>query len=276
MGQNQGFTIWFTGMLGAGKSSTANYISARLQQVARSVEVLDEDILATTFWPEMDAGSSEEWQAISDRLGWLAEVMGRNGICSLIASTSPYKSQREEIHRRIPRVLEVFLDSPVEALIKRDTTGKYKQALASEIPHFPGITSPYEPPNNPEVHVRTDAETLEEGGRKVFQALLDLGWVTPEELKIITGARGRASGNNKTSKVAPQAQARAEKAKTRAKAAVSKKPKAAKATPKKEIAPKKKVASKKKVAAKKKLVPKKKVAPKKRGVLPKKHQKKRK
>lgn len=217
MAQNQGFTVWLTGMLGAGKSSTANYIAARLRQVGRNVEILDEDDLAEAFWNEVEPSSKDEWQTVSTRLSLIAELLTRNNTCVLVACTSPYKAQREEVRRRIQRYVEVYVDCPTDDLIKRDSTGKYKKALSSEIPHFPGITAPYEPPGSPEVTIHTNTEELEAGGLKIFQSLLDLAFMTPEELKIITGTKMKAQPKGKKggkpAKAAPAKKAAAKPAK---------------------------------------------------------------
>jgi adenylylsulfate kinase len=194
MAQNLGFTVWLTGMLGAGKSTVANYVAARLRQVGRNVEILDEDELGEALWSEMDGSTKEQRILISRRLAFLAELLTRNGACVLVACTSPYKSQRDEARRLIQRYLEVYVDCPTDDLIKRDSTGKYKKALAGEIPNFVGITEPYEPPTSPEVEIHTNTEAVEAGGLRVFQSLLDLAYVTPEEIKVITGTKLKAGG----------------------------------------------------------------------------------
>jgi adenylylsulfate kinase len=193
MAQNQGFTVWLTGMLGAGKSSTAGYIAARLKQVGRNVEILDEDELGETLWGENEGATKEERLVISRRIAFVADLLTRNGTCVLVACTSPYKVQREEARRLIQKYVEVYVDCPTDELIKRDSTGKYKKALAGEIPNFVGITEPYEPPNTPEVTIHTNMEELEAGGLKIFQSLLDLALVTTEEVKVITGTRLKAN-----------------------------------------------------------------------------------
>ena len=123
----------------------------------------------------------------------MANLLTRNQVATLVASVSPYKGAREENRRLIGRYLEVYVDCPTEKLIQRDSTGKYKKALAGEIPNFVGITEPYEPPSSPEVTIRSDVETVESGALRIFQALLDMGHVTGEELKVITGKRMKAS-----------------------------------------------------------------------------------
>lgn len=193
MAQNPGFTVWLTGMLGAGKSTMANYIAARLRQVGRNVEVLDEDDIAEVFWGDIEGATKEEWDIISKRMAGVAELLTRNGTCVMVALTSPYKTQRDEARRQIQRFVEVYVDCPTDDLIKRDSTGKYKKALAGEIPHFIGITKPYEPPSMAEVTIETNVEEIEAGGLRVFQSLLDFAFMSPEELKIITGTKMKAN-----------------------------------------------------------------------------------
>jgi len=186
-----GFTVWLTGMLGAGKTTLAEYVAARLRQVGRNVEILDEETLAPVMWKEV-GDTKEDRLLIGRRIGFMADVLSRNEVCTLVAAVSPYKSVREENRRLIGRYVEVYVDCPTEKLIQRDSTGKYKKALSGEIPNFIGITEPYEPPNSPEVTIHSDTESVEDGGRKIFQALLNLGYVTVDELKVITGKRMKA------------------------------------------------------------------------------------
>jgi adenylylsulfate kinase len=193
MVQNQGFTVWLTGMLGSGKTTLAEYIAARLRQVGRPVEILDEDDLEESLWNENEGRSKEDRESITVRMGFVAELLTRNNVATLVACESPYKEARDINRRLIQKYIEVFIDCPVDPdLLKRDTTGKYKKAMNGEIPDFVGITAPYQPPGNPEVKIQSNLETVEAGALKIFQALLDLGWMTAEELKIITGTKMKA------------------------------------------------------------------------------------
>ena len=128
-----GFTVWFTGMLGTGKTTMADYIAARLRQVDRNVEVLDEEELAEDLWQGVGDTKDERHQIVR-RLGYVANLLSRNGTATLVAAVSPYKAGREENRRLIGRYLEVYADCPTERLIERDSTGKYKKALSGEIP----------------------------------------------------------------------------------------------------------------------------------------------
>jgi adenylylsulfate kinase len=209
MAQETGFTVWLTGMLGAGKTTMATYIEARLRQVGRQVEVLDEDELEDELWKEIEGNTKEERITIARRLGFVAEALTRNGVATLVACASPDKQAREENRRRVQRYIEVYVDCPTDELIKRDSTGKYKKAMAGEIPNFVGITEPYQPPTSAEVTIETNKETVEEGGLKIFQSLLDLSYMTSEELKIITGTKMKVTpkGAKKPAKAAKGAAA---------------------------------------------------------------------
>ena len=232
MAQETGFTVWLTGMLGAGKTTLAQYIEARLRQVGRKVEILDEDDLQDDLWKEIEGDTKEERMTIARRLGFVADALTRNGVATLVACASPDKQSRDDNRRRIQRYIEVYVDCPTDELIKRDTSGKYKKALAGEIPNFVGITEPYQPPNSAEVIVHTNLESIEEGGLKVFQSLLDLSYMTGEELKVITGTKMKANPNPKKQK--PGKPAKAIKAVKAPKAAKPAKPaKAAKPAKKK-------------------------------------------
>ncbi|MDY7227947.1 adenylyl-sulfate kinase [Hyalangium rubrum] len=192
MPSTTGFTLWLTGMHGTGKTTMAAYIAARLRQVGRNVEILDEGEIGDDLWQGL-GDTKEERSTIVRRLGYVAQVLTRNNVAVLVPSVSPYKSGREENRRQIGRYVEVYVDCPTETLIARDSTGKYKKALSGEIPNFIGITEPYEPPNSPEVTIHSDTEAVEDGAMKIFQSLLDLGYVTSDELKIITGKKMKAN-----------------------------------------------------------------------------------
>ncbi len=257
MAQTTGFTVWLTGMSGTGKSTMAAYIAARLRQVDRNVEILDENELRDDLWQGL-GDSKDERNTIVRRLGYVAGLLTRNNVAVLVPCVSPYKAGREDNRRTIGRYIEVYVDCPTEKLIERDGTGRYKKALSGEIPNFIGITEPYEPPASAEVVIHSDVESVEDGAGKIFQSLLDLGYVTVEELKIITGKKMKAQTPTKTEitrvssapksgKAAPAAKAAAPAAKAAASAG-----KGAKARPAARAARVAKPAAKKAAAPKRK------------------------
>ncbi len=203
MAQTTGFTLWLTGMIGAGKSSIATYLGQRFNAAGRKVEVLDFDELAEPLLkPEPHV--KEEREAVNRRLGLLAKLLTRNDVIAVVAAVSPLRETRDEIRRQVGRFVEVWVDCPTEKLIERDTTGQYKKALAGEIPNFTGVTDPYETPQHAEVIVKTDAESVDESANHVIQSLVDIGYLKPEDTKAMTGKRLRPTP--------PKARARAKAA----------------------------------------------------------------
>nr|ASV46855.1 adenylyl-sulfate kinase [uncultured bacterium] len=177
MRQGTGFILWLTGMSGAGKSTLSRALRERLASV-RAVEVLDGDEVRT--WLSRGLGfSREDRDENVRRIGQVARLLGRHGVGVLVAAISPYRGSREEVRRMaaqegIPFV-EVYIQASLDALIARDVKGLYKKALAGEIPHFTGVSDPYEPPEAPEVTVRSDAEPVEAGVERTLEALRSRG-----------------------------------------------------------------------------------------------------
>src|SRR5205807_8144257 len=158
---HKGFTLWFTGMSGAGKSTIANLLEQRLRQFNARVEVLDGDVVRTYLSKGLGFSKEDRDENIR-RIGFVCELLSRNGVIAIAAAISPYRSVRDEVRARIANFVEVYVECPVEVLAGRDVKGLYKKALAGEIPHFTGITDPYEPPLHPEVAVNSAQETPEE------------------------------------------------------------------------------------------------------------------
>jgi len=105
------------------------------------------------------------------RIGFVCELLSRNGVIAIVAAISPYRAVREEVRARIANFIEVHVDCPLEVLAARDVKGLYKKALAGEIPNFTGVSDPYEPPLTPEITVNSAAETPEESLARIWQAL---------------------------------------------------------------------------------------------------------
>ncbi len=174
---HKGFTLWLTGMSGAGKSTISDQIMDRFRAAGAKVELLDGDVVRTNL--SQGLGFSREDRDINiRRIGFVAELLSRNGVIVVVAAISPYRDTRDEVKAKIGSFLEVFVDCPVEVLAKRDVKGLYKKALAGEVGNFTGISDPYEPPRNPDVTVRTDRETLDESVGKVWTALTERGWIS--------------------------------------------------------------------------------------------------
>ena len=167
---SEGLTIWFTGLSGSGKTTVSSEVEAHLQGKFPRVERLDGDIIRQNL--SKGLGFSKKDRDINvRRIGWVCEVLSRNGIVTLVAAISPYRAIRDEIRGRIPRFVEVFCDCPLDALVARDPKGLYKRALAGEIKNFTGVNDPYEPPMKPEVHLDTANTSVDECVGRVLAAV---------------------------------------------------------------------------------------------------------
>jgi adenylyl-sulfate kinase len=171
-----GFTIWFTGLSGAGKSTISEILERELRAIGRKVEVLDGDVVRTHLSKGLGF-SKEDRDTNIRRIGWVCEVLSRNDVIAIGAAISPYRAIRDEIRERIPSFFEVFVDVPLEVLIERDTKGLYKKALAGEIKGFTGINDPYEAPLDPELVIHTDKETPAESAGRILAALRELRYI---------------------------------------------------------------------------------------------------
>ncbi|HWB82760.1 MAG TPA: adenylyl-sulfate kinase [Bryobacteraceae bacterium] len=174
---HKGFTLWFTGMSGAGKSTISHLLDERLRALGARVEVLDGDVVRTHLSKGLGFSKEDRDENIR-RIGFVCELLSRHGVIAIAAAISPYRAVREELRARIPNFVEVYVECPVSVLAERDVKGLYKKALAGEIGQFTGISDPYEPPLNPEVVVNSSQETPEESVERIWATLEHLGLVS--------------------------------------------------------------------------------------------------
>lgn len=174
----QGFTIWLTGLSGAGKSTIAELLTTELRERGKQVEVLDGDVVRTHLSKGLGF-SREDRDTNILRIGWVCEVLSRNGVVAIAAAISPYRETRDQVRQRIPNFVEVFVDCPLDACIERDVKGLYKKALAGEIKEFTGVSDPYEAPLNPEVTVRTAEEDVPLSVARIIAYLDEAGLLEP-------------------------------------------------------------------------------------------------
>jgi adenylyl-sulfate kinase len=186
--QGNGFVIWLTGMNRAGKSTLAAHLASRLSAAGRVVELLDEDGGAAVLIEGLGPSKEDRARSVT-RLGYVAKAVLRAGGVAVCASLSPYRDAREQLRKEARRFVEVFVDCAMEKLQQRDPEGIYKRALAGEIRQVPGVDVPYEPPTHPDVTVHTDQVSVDDAGKAVFQALVDLKYVGPTEFGRLTGGQ---------------------------------------------------------------------------------------
>jgi len=171
-----GFTVWFTGLSGAGKSTISAIVERELRAEGRKVEVLDGDVVRTHLSKGLGF-SKEDRDTNIRRIGWVCEVLARNDVIAIAAAISPYRAIRDEVRERIGRFVEVFVDVPLEVAIQRDVKGLYKKALAGELRGFTGVDDPYEPPLDPELVIQTAQETPEQSAARILSALRELRYL---------------------------------------------------------------------------------------------------
>jgi len=171
-----GYTIWFTGFSGAGKTTIAGIVERELRARGRKVEVLDGDVIRTHLSKGLGF-SKEDRDTNIRRIGWVCEVLTRNDVVAIAAAISPYRAIRDELRERIGRFVEVFVDVPLEVAITRDVKGLYKKALAGELKGFTGVDDPYEAPLDPELVIHTDKETPGQSAERILAALRELRYI---------------------------------------------------------------------------------------------------
>jgi len=171
---DKGCTLWFTGMSGSGKSTLSKLVGERLSELGARVEVLDGDVIRTQLCRGLGFSREDREENIR-RIGFVCELLSRNGVIAIAAAISPYRGGRDELRARIPNFVEIYMKCPVEVLIERDVKGLYRKALSGEIPHFTGISDPYEAPLNADVVVDSSVESPEESADKILQRLDELG-----------------------------------------------------------------------------------------------------
>jgi len=175
-----GFTIWFTGLSGAGKTTVSRLVEKELRARGYKVEVLDGDVVRENLSKGLGF-SKEDRDTNIRRIGFVCELLTRNDVIAIAAAISPYRAIRDENRARVGgRFVEVYCKAPLEVLMARDVKGLYKKALAGEIKNFTGIDDPYEPPENPEVIIESDRETPEQSAAKVMAKLEELGYITDQ------------------------------------------------------------------------------------------------
>jgi len=192
----RGFTLWFTGLSGAGKTTLTNALVPQLRARGVNIEVLDGDEVRTNLSKGLGF-SKEDRDANIRRIGYVSRLLARNGVGVIAAAISPYREIRDEVRRLVQAdgaaFVEVFVKASLDALVARDVKGLYKKALAGEIKQFTGVSDPYEEPIEPELVVETDRETVEESAEKILARL--------EELNLIASVR-QSSAAAESSKAA--------------------------------------------------------------------------
>ena len=170
----KGFTLWLTGLSGAGKTTLATRLVAELRERGVTVEVLDGDEVRMNLSKGLGF-SKEDRDTNIRRIGYVSRLLARNGVGVIAAAISPYRDVRDEVRRSVEQdgadFLEVFMKCPLDVLAERDVKGLYKKALAGEIKQFTGVSDPYEEPQSPELVIESDREAIELSAGRILQEL---------------------------------------------------------------------------------------------------------
>ena len=176
----QGFCLWFTGLSGSGKSTTANILTIMLLEHGRQVTVLDGDVIRTHLSKGLGF-SKEDRETNIRRIGYVASEVARHGGGVICAAISPYRATRNECRTIVgsDRFCEIFVATPLEVCEDRDPKGMYALAREGQIKGFTGIDDPYEPPTNPEITIDTVNCSAEENAERIISYLLERGFIRP-------------------------------------------------------------------------------------------------
>jgi sulfate adenylyltransferase len=192
----QGFCLWFTGLSGAGKSTTADVLTVKLLEHGRQVTVLDGDVVRTHL--SKGLGFSKEDRDINiRRIGYVASEIVRHGGGVICAAISPYRATRNECRAFVggEHFIEVFVDTPLQVCEQRDTKGMYALAREGKLKNFTGIDDPYEPPLNPEIVIDTVGQSAEENAQRILAYLIERGFVSTAHAREDAASEGASAGD---------------------------------------------------------------------------------
>ncbi len=177
----QGFCVWFTGLSGSGKSTTAEILTSLLLESGKQVTVLDGDVVRTHLSKGLGF-SPEDRDTNILRIGFVAGEIARHGGTVICAAISPYRATRNEARKMVgeDRFIEIFVDTPIEVCESRDVKGLYARARRGQITGFTGVDDPYEAPTDPEITLYTVKTTPEENARKIIDFLEGQGHLQPD------------------------------------------------------------------------------------------------
>ena len=168
MAGEQGFTLWFTGLSGAGKTTITELVVDELEARGSAIEVLDGDVVRQNLSKGLGF-SKEDRDTNIRRVAFVADLLSRNGVPVITAAISPYRAIRDEARAHMDgRFIEAYVKASVEECERRDVKGLYAKARAGEIKEFTGVSDPYEPPENPELVIETEQQSPDESAQQIL------------------------------------------------------------------------------------------------------------
>jgi adenylyl-sulfate kinase len=184
MANEKGFTLWFTGLSGSGKTTISHLVEKELRERGSRVEVLDGDIVRENLSKGLGF-SKEDRDTNIRRIAFVADLLSRNGVPVITAAISPYREIRDQMGDRF---IEVFVKASVEVCAERDVKGLYEKAFKGEIKEFTGVSDPYEEPLSPELTMETESESPEESASRILTYL--------EQRELIPAAEAAGVGGS--------------------------------------------------------------------------------
>lgn len=173
---SKGVTVWFTGLPCSGKTTIADRVAEVLRKRGLKVERLDGDTVRKGLTSDLGFSKKDRDENIK-RVTFVAKLLTRNDVIVLATFVSPYRERRRLTREEVGSFMEVYTRCSLEECMKRDVKGMYRKAMAGEIKDFTGVDDPYEEPENPELILDTDKETVEESARKVLEKMRRLGYL---------------------------------------------------------------------------------------------------
>ena len=182
--EQKGFTVWFTGLSGAGKSTIAEMLYHEFQARQMKTEILDGDVVRQNLSKGLGF-SKEDRDTNILRIGFVAELLTRNGVATICCPISPYKETRDQVRATIGEFVEVYVHATLDELAQnRDPKGLYRRALAGEIKGFTGVDDPYEVPEHPELVLDTMVESPEQSLQRTLTRLKELRHLDDDSVLI--------------------------------------------------------------------------------------------
>lgn len=175
MESSSGSVLWFTGLSGSGKTTTAQQVCARLKEIGRPVELLDGDVVRAAIGKGLGFSRSDRLENIQ-RMAYIANLLSGHGITVLVSAITPYKEMRDYLRSHVSGYVEVYVNCSLEQCEARDVKGLYAKARRQEIPQFTGISDAYEIPEQPDLIIDTEKRSLEANTEQILDWLRRNRW----------------------------------------------------------------------------------------------------